>query len=144
MSMPDINKIFGLFSDNEKENHSEEITTVAVNFLDTPAGKIGMFVKLIQNNIAFNKALEKFFEKEGHEYDKEMTQKASEFTVFNRAWHYIKTVNIEKRTHLHALTKYNPKVLANSLDRTISFFENLEAYEKCAHMHNILKIVKKI
>lgn len=142
--MPDINKIFGLFSDNEKENHSEQITDVAVNFLDTPAGKIGMFVKLIQNNIAFNKALEKFFEKEGHEYDKEMTQKASEFTVFNRAWHYIKTVNIEKRTHLHALTKYNPKVLANSLDRTILFFEDLEEYEKCAHMHNILKIVKKI
>ena len=128
--MPDINKIFGLFSDNEKEKHSEEITTVAVNFLDTPAGKIGMFVKLIQNNIAFNKALEKFFEKEGHEYD--------------RDWHYIKTVNIEKRTHLHALTKYNSKILADSLDRTILFFENLEAYEKCAHMHNILKIVKKI
>ena len=66
--MPDINKIFGLFSDNEKEKHSEEITTVAVNFLDTPAGKIGMFVKLIQNNIAFNKALEKFFEKEDFKY----------------------------------------------------------------------------
>ena len=141
--MIDKNKLFSLFG-NTDENKGEILVQADSELLETPFIKIGMFTKLIVNHWVFHEKLKQFLSKEQPDYNVEETKAASEFTVFNRAWHYIKTVNIEKRTHLHALTKYNPKVLANSLDRTISFFENLEAYEKCAHMHNILKIVKKI
>jgi hypothetical protein len=73
-----INKIFGLFDDGGEENQPEE--TVYVNFMDTPKGKIGMFVKLIQNNIVFRKKLKQFFKQIDQPCDEVLTKKNSGFT----------------------------------------------------------------
>ena len=135
--MPDINNIFELFGDNQSQPQE-----IHVDFMDTPEAKIGMFVKLIQNNIVFNQKLKQFFKKVDKEFDEETTQKSSEFTVFNRSWYYIKDIDIDDEKHLYAAIKQDTLYLLDALKLSISFFENLEEYEKCAHLHKIQKTVK--
>lgn len=139
--MPDVNKIFGLFDDNKDNNPTP---TVYVNFMDTQKGKLGMFVKLIQNNIVFNEKLKQFFKKADKEFDEEVVRKNSQFTVFQRSWHYIKQVDIDTREGIEAIVNYEPHMLKDCLNRAIKFYESSEEYEKCAHMHKILKLVEKI
>jgi len=134
-----VNRIFGLFSDGGDKSQPQEIH---VDFMETPDAKIGMFVKLIQNNIVFNQKLKQFFKKVDKEYDEEVTQKSSEFTVFNRAWYYIKDIDIDNEEHLYAAIKQDTQYLLDSLNLAIKFFEEGEEYEKCAHLHKIEQTVK--
>jgi hypothetical protein len=117
---------------------------IHIDFMETPDAKIGMFVKLIQNNIVFNEKLKQFFKNAQQEFDEEVTKQSSEFTVFNRAWYYIKDIDIDNKEHLYAVIKQDTKYLLDSLERAIKYFENREEYEKCAHIHKIEKIVKEI
>lgn len=135
--MPNINDIFGLFGDNQPQPQE-----IHIDFMETPEARIGMFVKLIQNNIVFNQKLKQFFKKVDKEFDEETTQKSSEFTVFNRSWYYIKDIDIDDEKHLYAAIEQDTLYLLNALKLSILFFENLEEYEKCAHLHKIEKIVK--
>ena len=139
--MPNVNKIFGLFDDGSDKSQPQEIH---VDFMDTPHAKIGMFVKLIQNNIVFNSKLKQFFKKVDKEFDEETTKQSSEFTVFNRAWYYIKDIDIDIDTHLYALTKQHTPTLLDSLKLSIQYFEDIEEYEKCAHLYKIYKITNQI
>ena len=137
--MSNTNRIFGLFSDGEDKPSSKEIH---VDFMDTPYAKIGMFVKLIQNNIVFNSKLKKFFDKVDKEFDEEGTKQSSEYSVFNRAWYYIKDINIDTESHLYAAIKQDTKYLLDSLKLAIEYFENTEEYERCAHLYKIEQTVK--
>ena len=139
--MPNINKIFGLFDDGKNSTPAKEIY---IDFMSTPEGKIGMFMKLINNNIVFNEKIKAFFKKVDGSFDEIGTKKSSEFTVFNRAWYYIKDIDIDKSNHLYALTKQNIPVLLETLKLIIRFFEEREEYEKCAHLHKIYKITNEI
>lgn len=137
--MSNVNRIFGLFSDGDNKSQPQE---VHVDFMDTPDAKIGMFIKLIHNNIVFNQKLKQFFKQVDKEFDEEVTKKSSEFTVFNRAWYYIKGVDIDQDNHLYAAVKQDTKLLLEALELSIKFFEEREEYEKCAHIHKIEKVVK--
>jgi len=139
--VPNVNRIFGLFDDGRNDTPPQEIY---IDFMSTPEGKLGMFVKLIQNNIVFNQKIKKFFKEAEKEFDEEVTKQSSEFTVFNRAWYYIKGIDIDTESHLYALTKQHIPTLLNSLKLAIQFFEETEEYEKCAHIHKIYKISNQI
>jgi len=112
--------------------------------MDGPYAKIGMFVKLIQNHETFHKKLEKFLKQEQPDYNVESTKEASEFTVYNRAWFYIKNISINDKEDLNAIISFETKVLLKILNKSIKFFERLEEYEKCAHLYKIQNIVKEI
>lgn len=137
--MPNVNKIFGLFDDGGNKSQPQEIH---VDFMDTPHAKIGMFVKLIQNNIVFNSKLKQFFRTVDKEFDEKTTKQSSEFSVFNRAWYYIKDIDIDEESHLYAAIKQDTKYLLNSLRLAIEYFENTEEYERCAHLYKIEQTVK--
>lgn len=137
--MPNVNRIFGLFSDGEDKSQPNEIH---IDFMNTPDAKIGMFIKLIQNNIVFNEKLKQFFKNAQQDFDEEITKQSSEFTVFSRAWYYIKDIDVDIESHLYAVIKQDTKYLSDSLERAIKHFENKEEYEKCAHIHKIEQTVK--
>jgi hypothetical protein len=103
-----------------------------------------MFTKLIQNHKVFHLKLEKFLKKEQPNYNVEGTKEASEFTVFNRAWSYIKSIDIDKDEHIQAIINMEKKVFYTSLQSAIAYFQELEEYEKCAHLFKIQKLVKEI
>ena len=139
--MSNVNRIFGLFDDGKDSTPPQE---VHIDFMETPDAKLGMFIKLIQNNIVFNQKLKNFFKKVGEDFNEHSTKQSSEFTVFNRAWFYIKDINIDIDNHLYAVVKQDTYQLLDSLKLSLSFFEKLEEYEKCAHLHKIYKIVNRI
>lgn len=132
-------KIFELF---EGENEIKEMSSLNMEeLMKTPYAKIGMFVKLITNHFVFHQKLKKFFEKEGTQFDIEKTKEASEFTVYNRAWSYVKQINLEDKYHIKAIQEFEPITFNKALQNSIWYFEDREEYEKCAHLFKIKKIV---
>jgi|TARA_B110000305_G_scaffold14625_1_gene13700 hypothetical protein len=141
--MIDKDKIFKLFVDG-KEIDGDKTKEEIKDFMNGPYAKIGMFVKLIQNHEVFHKKLEKFLKQEQPDYNVESTKEASEFTVYNRAWSYIKQIDIDNSDHLNAIINFDPKVFYKTLEGAVNFFESYEEYEKCAHLHKIKELVKEI
>ena len=141
--MIDKDKIFKLFVDG-KEISGDKTEEEIKDFMDGPYAKIGMFVKLIQNHEIFHKKLEKFLKQEQPDYNVESTKEASEFTIYHRAWSYIKQIDIDNSDHINAIINFDPKVFYKMLDGAVIFFENYEEYEKCAHIHKIKELVKEI
>ena len=140
--MIDKNKIFKLFIDGKEviDNKTEDEIK---DFMNGPYAKIGMFVKLIQNHEIFHKKLSKFLKQEQPNYNVESTKEASEYTVYYRAWSYIKDVNIDKDEDIKAIISFDSKILFKVLDGALSFFEGYEEYEKCAHLYKIKEILKE-
>ena len=136
-------KIFGLFIEG-KEITDEKTKSEIKEFMNGPFAKIGMFVKLIQNHHIFHQKLEKFLKKEQPNYNVESTKEASEFTVYNRAWSYIKNISLEDHDDVNAIINFDNKVFYKALDGAVTFFEQYEEYEKCAHLHKIKEVVKEI
>lgn len=141
--MIDKDKIFQLFVDG-KEITDEKTKEEIKDFMNGPFAKIGMFVKLIQNHHVFHQKLEKFLKREQPNYNVESTKEASEFTVYNRAWSYIKNISINDPEDMNAIINFDNKKFYNALDGAVTFFEQYEEYEKCAHLHKIKGIVKEI
>ncbi len=141
--MIDKNKIFQLFVDG-KEIDDDKTKKEIKDFMNGPFAKVGMFVKLIQNHEVFHKKLEKFLKKEQPNYNVESTKEASEFTVYNRAWTYIKNISLDDHDDVNAIINFDNKVFYKALDSAIMFFEQYEEYEKCAHLYKIKEVVKRI
>ena len=88
--------------------------------------------------------IEKFLKQEQPDYNVESTKEASEYTVYHRAWSYIKSIDIDNSDHINAIVNFDPKIFYKTLDGAVNFFEGYEEYEKCARLHKIKEIVKKI
>ena len=136
-------KIFQLFVDG-KEIDDDKTKSEIRDFMNGPFAKIGMFVKLIQNHEVFHRKLEKFLKKEQPNYNVESTKEASEFTVYNRAWSYIKNISLDSHDDVNAIINFDNKIFSKVLGNAIQFFEQYEEYEKCAHLYKIKKVVKEI
>ena len=141
--MIDKDKIFKLFVDG-KEINDEQTKSEIKDFMNGPFAKIGMFVKLIQNHKVFHQKLEKFLKKEQPNYNVESTKEASEFTVFSRAWGYIKNISLDNHNDVNAIINFDSKVFYQALNDAIFYFQQYEEYEKCAHLYNIQEVVKRI
>jgi|TARA_B100001057_G_C22822840_1_gene940115 hypothetical protein len=141
--MIDKDKIFKLFVDG-KEINDEQTKSEIKDFMNGPFAKIGMFVKLIQNHKIFHQKLEKFLKKEQPNYDVQSTKEASEFTVYSRAWEYIKNINLDDHDDVNAIINFDSKVFFQALNEAIFYFQQYEEYEKCAHLFNIQEVVKRI
>ncbi len=141
--MIDKDKIFQLFVDG-KEITDDQTKKEIKDFMDGPFAKIGMFVKLIQNHKIFHQKLEKFLKKEQPNYDVQSTKEASEFTVYSRAWEYIKNINLDDHDDVNAIINFDSKVFFQALNEAIFYFQQYEEYEKCAHLFNIQEVVKRI
>jgi hypothetical protein len=105
---------------------------------DTPRYKMGMFVKLIINGTLFRKQLSNMFEGS----NKIDIGNAGEFIMYNRAWYWIKDFNIEDSDWVESVKPYEEEEVVRACDLTISYFENLEEFEKCSLLLSIKKLFK--
>jgi predicted nucleic acid-binding protein len=144
--MIDKDKMFSLFEQPEGKKDGKELVTFSNSLLEEPFTKIGMFTKLIINHNVFHQKLEKFLKAEKPDYDVQEARRASEFTVFNRAWHYISKIDLEDRNHLEAIMDFKSKPFLLSLDQSIEYFQgpDIEEYEKCAKLLEIKKLKEEI
>ena len=129
--------IFSLFQ-------NEDTIEVYENFMDNPYVKIGMFNKIIKNNTLFNIKFKKFLDSTDLNYDKDYIDSSSRFITFNRAFFYIKDIDIENLQHIDALKCYDFEDLILNVSTSISFFEEKEEYEKCAHLLKIKNFLKNL
>ena len=144
--MIDKNKLFELFgSPNEKED-AQVLINLEKDFLEKPFAKIGMFTKLIVNNWVFHQKLQQFLSKEQPNFDIEDTKRASDFTIYNRAWHYIKKIDIDDENDLKALIEFKKEPFLKALESALEYFSDpdIEQYERCAFLLKIIKLKKQV
>jgi hypothetical protein len=142
----DVNKIFGLF-DGEGKNSSlkkDKSEDVTFDLKEHPLFWVGMFKKLIHNHKTFNKKIMGFFSKMDEELDLYDVEQAGEFVVYNRAWFWISKINTQDRICQEAILHYADDYLLTYVRFAISYFEDFEEYEKCAHLKKIQNILEEL
>jgi hypothetical protein len=142
----DINKIFGLFNNEEPESLREkaEMTDTLLNYKEHPLFWVGMFKKLIHNHKTFEHKILDFFSNMDEELDLYDVEQAGEFVVYNRAWFWISKIDPQDRKHQESIIHYTDEFLETYLKFTISYFQEFEEYEKCAHLKKILDLVQSL
>ena len=139
-----IDKIFNLFNGDEPESLREKAQQVdiALDYKNHPLFWVGMFKKLIQNHQLFNDQLLKFFDKLDEGLSVVDVDQAGEFVVFNRAYDYIQKVDPNNLVCQEALYRFVDIHLKVALELSINYFQEMEEYEKCAHLKKNLEFVK--
>ncbi len=138
------NRIFDLFNDSpEAKEQVENQKNSLKAFKNSSYHKLGMFTKLIVNHFVFHTKLEKFLKKEEPAYNVESTREASEYVVFNRAFYYLNQINPLDRDVTFTILDFDNKILSEALESALLYFEEVEEYEKCAHIHKFQKILKE-
>ena len=135
--MINLDNIFHLFGSNDDFDGVDNGKTY-MDFKNTPTYWVGMYKKLILNHINFNKKIVKFFQKSNKDLDLNDVKEAGEFVTYNRAWSYIKKIDISNKDHIKGIKTYSDEYLDTSLKLGISFFIETEQYERCAHLQKIL------
>jgi|TARA_B100000780_G_scaffold157738_1_gene110362 hypothetical protein len=141
--MIDKDKIFGLF-DSENEGDGKVLINAPDSILEEGYAKIGMFTKLVQNHFVFHAKLKAFLQKEDPNYDSDNARENAEFAVYNRAFFYIRQLDLEKENHLSAFIEFKKEPFIKALKSSITYFESVEKYEKCDYLHKLEKLKNKV
>lgn len=138
----DINKIFGTFESSSKEGGNENyfIPPKITTFIneDSPSYKLGMFKKLVLNYLNYTQSLIEIFDKSDPSLDIKEIKKTGEVILYDRAYNYIKDIDLHKKEHINVLFRETKVDLELALNKSIDHFESLEEYEKCAILKKYL------
>lgn len=137
----DINSIFNLFSEDQFDNNNDE-TSLLVDFSEHPLFWIGGFNKIINNHLFFKKYTVKTFKNLSPDLNIDEIEKAGEHLMYEKAWEYIKDINLQNTFHVECLGSKASSEFVENLDIAILFYEEYEEYEKCALLKNIQDKVK--
>ena len=140
--MIDPEKIFNLFSQIGEGKTSPKMVEQLIKVQDSPAFKLGMFQKMIFNHLEFNDSLISLVKRVDEDFDIDDVKNASEYIVYVRAWEYIADFNLKDIESFEILKKYSSQELHTSFKLSIHFFQELEEYEKCSHLHKIEKAIQ--
>ena len=140
-----INKdnIFNLFPDPDDIPDDSFAADAEIKITESAHYRVGMFTKLILNQKNFVRTVEGFFNRAGKEFDSKEHDLHSKFVVYNRAWHYIRGVDLNTREHLADIVISDVYDFAYALQLAIKYFEVTEEYEKCAHMFKIQQFLEE-
>ena len=141
----DINKIFGSFNSSSRDEGSLSSFTPPkkISFIDedSPSYKLGMFRKLILNYLNYTHSLIGLFDKAEPGLDVNDIKRVGEAMLYERAFEYIKDIDLHDKTHINALfreARESRVDLESALNKSIDHFEVLEEYEKCAILKKYL------
>ena len=140
----DINKIFGAFNSSSKddswgENYGMSYTP-SIRQIDEnhPRYFIKMFQKLILNYTGYSDKIIDFFGQADPDLDIGEVKRAGENMLYGRAYNYLINIDIQDEYHVRILFEEANSKLEEALQKTLSFFENEEEYEKCAILKRYL------
>ena len=138
--MIDPKKIFSLFDRVHEDTPFKEKAEIAEQLSkvkESPAFKLGMFKKLIFNHLSFNESLINLVKRADEDFDIDDVKNASEYIVYVKAWEFIEEFDLKDIESFNILKKYSSQELLTAFKLSIHFFQKLEEYEKCAHLHKI-------
>ena len=99
---------------------------------------LGMFEKLINNHLSYQKGLIEMFKVADSALDVKDIERAGENLLFNRAWEYISKFNIKDEYSQEILAEKDTEKFEKAVNSAIIYFENEEEYEKCAFLKKFL------
>lgn len=133
-----INNIFNLFNEPEvEESGNETADKLYQMFREHPLVKIGMFKKIISNYRNTGDEFLETFKKLDNSLNLKEVKRAGDFIMNNRAWEYIKWIDISKEFYLNTLISVSTVELKDNLEYSINYYESVEEYEKCAFLLGI-------
>ena len=139
----DLSHIFNLFGPpGDKYNENSPTVIEIAEFEKTPSFKIGMFKKIILNQHVFQKKLINMFKTPKDDFGMDGMDEVGEYIAHHRAWKYIKDCNIKEELWQDSLKVQHDDHLETAIKLSISFFEELEEYEKCAFLIKIQKFLE--
>jgi hypothetical protein len=103
-----------------------------------------MFTKIIKNHNGFTEYTKKLINQidPKHVIELEKAEELGDWVTFNRAWFYIEKLDLKDEFHYDALVMSATDDTITALNVTLIHFEQLEEYEKCAHLHAIKNELK--
>lgn len=136
-----LDNIFDAFEQPEEDPKMDDVNLL-IDFSDHPLYWIGGFNKIISNHLFFKKYTVKTFKNVSPDSNLEMLEQAGEHLMYEKAWDYIKNLNVNNPLHIDCLKAKSDEKLLNSLESTLAFFESIEEYEKCILLKELQDKVK--
>ena len=135
--MIDPERLFSAFSLPEPEGE------VFFDIQKTQAFKLGMFKKIIWNQKTMENKMDRFIEMMPELAEKiDFDGDAGEFVTHTRAWTYLKDFDPTTDQGKDACRIFSDQYTITACDLAISFWEEKEAYEKCAHIKKVQDFLK--
>ena len=95
-------------------------------------------IKLVQNYTTYNKQLVRFFGSSDPKLDTKEIEETGELMLYGRAYEYLTKIDIQDKYHIKVLFEEADIDLEQALNKSLSYFENEEEYEKCAILKKYL------
>lgn len=115
--------------------HPKSIKDIEENH---PQYYLGMFQKLINNHLNYQKGLIEMFKTADPNLNMKEIEAAGEHLLYKSAWEYIKKFDLEDSYSQEILEKSNLKDLKKAIKSSLIYYENEEEYEKCAFLKKLL------
>ena len=136
-----LDNIFNAFENNASIQEKEAL----IDLQKTPAFKLGMFKKIILNQRDMDSKLEalKKHMPELAEFIAIDNDEVGELVTYTRAWAYIKDFNPNSEQGIDASRIFSDEYTVTACNLAIHFWEEIEEYEKCAHIKKIKDLLTK-
>ena len=109
----------------------------------TQAFKLGMFKKIIWNQTNMEERMDKFLKLMPEIAETlDRNDDAGEFVTHTRAWTYLKDFDPNSEQGKEAARLFSDDYTKTACELALSFWEEREHYEKCAHIKNVHDLLK--
>lgn len=109
----------------------------------TQAFKLGMFKKIIWNQTNMEERMDKFLKLMPEIAETlDRNDDAGEFVTHTRAWTYLKEFDPNSEQGIDAARLFSDDYTKTACKLALSFWEEREHYEKCAHIKNVHDLLK--
>jgi hypothetical protein len=132
--------VFGLFQDSEDK--SEGKVKEIVDFSDHPYIFMGMFTRIIFRGDVLNDQVIRFFTEIDRDLDKVNLEQLNKNLIFNRAYSYLKQLDLQNSFHVDTLLEKADDNFLQASTLALDHFLELEEYEKCSFIKNIIDFVE--
>lgn len=136
-----LDHIFNSFNESydplSLDNTSSYDVSLLVDFSEHPFYWIGGFNKVISNRLYFKQYALNMFKKSSEVLDDEKIEQIGNSLMFNKAWEYIRDINLNNQFHLECISKKSDDMFLRHTKQSILYFEKLEEYEKCSVLKKI-------
>lgn len=104
--------------------------------------KIGMFIKMIANIDLFIEKFKIELKEENLDIDEEILVENVKKLFYTRAYGHLSQINFNNNSQIKIANKFESKILKNSFNKALNFFEYIEDYDKCYFINEMMKKIK--
>ena len=101
-----------------------------------------MFIKMIANIDLFIEKFKIELKEENLDIDEEILVENVKKLFYTRAYGHLSQINFNNNSQIKIANKFESKILKNSFNKALNFFEYIEDYDKCYFINEMMKKIK--